>query len=157
MIKFVLFVICVILVGWAVVKLIEWVRTQMGHVGHFFTRGYKRWVWLAVIVIVGIIFLCLPPWEYHKDVPQNYSQPTAQKVQTSKFIYFKESKSVSVYLKAGFKTYPKGGMVKIKNERGVVFTDEPGVNRNMGYQPDGLYTFVASENATGVEIYNYWE
>ncbi len=65
-----------------------------------------------------------------------------------------------VYLRQGWKSYPKGGPVEIRNADGqLVHIDRPGVDYNHGYQPDGMYSFCAVESGDSnrrVEIYNDW-
>jgi len=133
------------------------------------TKKTNSWtVFWNIVATVAIIFVAImlflivssitrscdrPRTSGNSTPPQTYVAP----VKTSQTFQFDETRMFSVDLKAGWKDYPKGGKIKIKAPGGYFLEDEPGVDKNFGYQPDGRYVFYALESKTeAVEIYNYW-
>ena len=133
---------------------------------------HKRW-WGAVgIVILFFVVLNVIKKELKKSYYENMPIPPTQVIQpnpednsqqlsgkTSKLFNFTDDKrSITVYLKPGWKSYPKGGPVKIQTPSGDILEDIPGVDSYFGMQPEGTYIIYAdSDETTGVELYNYWK
>lgn len=133
---------------------------------------HKRW-WGAVgIVILFFLVLNVIKKELKKSYYENMPVPPTQVVQpnpednsqqlsgkTSKLFNFTDDKrSITVYLKPGWKSYPKGGPVKIQTPSGDILEDTPGVDSYFGMQPEGTYIIYAdSDETTGIELYNYWK
>jgi hypothetical protein len=158
----IIFIICVALLYWLITSIIEWFRHRTAQARNYLTHGYQRWVLLGVIIVIGIIFLSIPSQSNnncHKNnnYVANNPLPSQSKVKSSKlFTFDKTSKEIKVYLRSGWKDYPKGGGVKIITPNGNILEDKPGIDKNFGYQPEGWYIFCGEKNTTGVEIYNYW-
>jgi hypothetical protein len=125
-----------------------------------------KWVFLGLAFIVFLIIInsginsCKrnnSESNNPKKTENSIPQPRVSPVKTSRYFEFDRARSVHVYLKAGWKDYPKGGEIKIETPEGRTLYDKPGVQNNFGMQPDGWYTISAMESkTTGVEIYNYW-
>lgn len=95
--------------------------------------------------------------EVAQDSTKNGIQNSSVLIRSSRLFKFEEGGSIRLYLRQGWASYPKGGKIEISTPSGKIWPDEPGIDRNMGFQPDGWYTFTkVDENATGVEIYGYW-
>ncbi|MDQ5922418.1 MAG: hypothetical protein QG644_126 [Patescibacteria group bacterium] len=136
----------------------------------------KRW-WGAVgIVILFFLVFNVIKQELKKSYYDNMPIPPTQVAQpnpedkdsnpqqhssgkTSKLFNFTDDKrSITVYLKPGWKSYPKGGPITIQTPSGDILEDIPGVDSYFGYQPEGTYIISAtSDETTGVELYNYWK
>jgi hypothetical protein len=163
--KIIFFLICVAIISLVLIAIINWVRTrvttQIHRARNFFNHGYQRWVWLAVAIILGWIFFIENPSikSSEDNGGSNYTPPPVYTapVLSSQLFNFDSTRVFSVYLKRGWKTYPKNGAISITTPDGKVINDTPGVNLNVGCPPEGNYTFRATEKSTtAVEIYNYW-
>lgn len=92
-----------------------------------------------------------------ENITPQKQQEVPKRVRTNKLFNFDNTREFSVPLEAGWKTFPKGGKIKIKTPSGSCLYDKPGVRINFGYQPNGIYVFYAVEkNTTGVVINNFW-
>ncbi len=162
MINIFIFIICVIILSNIIIWLVESARRRARGVQNFFTHGYRRFVWLGVLLILGLIFISLPPSSDSREGSGEENTvirlcPPPQKQKIPKYFPFEGGKGFTVYLKAGWKCYPRGGNVKMKTPDNMTFIFKPGVYKYVGYQPDGVYIFYPEESKTlGVEIYNYW-
>lgn len=84
--------------------------------------------------------------------------PASQRPWTTRTIEIPPDQDLEVFLYQGAETHPVGGGVTITTPRGEVFHDRPGIHIDMGFQPNGVYTFRADPKGStrSVTIKNRW-